>query len=138
MSKIMKWTIGVIGILIALIVIISLSLPLFINPNDYKETIAKKVREQTGRELTIPGDIQLDVSLIGLKTVFSLGEVNLSSSSQFQGTDFFSSKLAEINLALWPLITKRELKVNKIILEGVNINLVKNKDGVGSWDDLAG
>jgi len=138
MSKIVKWTIGVIGILIALIVIISLSLPLFIDPNDYKDTIAKKVREQTGRELSIPGDIKLDVSLIGLKTVFSLGDINLSSSKDFPGTEFFSSKLAEINLALWPLITKKELMVNKIILKGVNINLVRNKDGAGSWDDLAG
>ncbi len=138
MSKIVKWIIGILGILIALVVIISLSLPLIINPNNYKETISQKVKEQTGRELSIPGDIDLDVSLIGLTTVFSLGDINLSSSKDFPDTEFFSSKLAEINIALWPLIKKKELKVNKIILEGVNINLVKNKDGVTSWEDLAG
>ncbi len=138
MSKTVKWIIGIIGILMALVVIISLSLPLFINPNDYKETIAGKVQEQIGREVSIPGDIKLDVSLIGLTTVFSLGEINLSSSKDFPETEFFSSRLAEINLAMWPLITKKELKINKILLEGVNINLVRNQDGLSNWDDLTG
>ena len=138
MSKTIKWIIGIIGILISLIIIISLILPLFIDPNDYKEAIAQKIQEQTGREVSIPGDIKLDVSLIGLATVFSLGDINLSSSKDFPDTEFFSSRLVEINLALWPLIKSKELKIDKIILEGVNINLVKNKDGLSNWDDLTG
>jgi len=138
MRKIIKWIIGVLGILIVLIVIVSLCLPLFIDPNDYKDTIARAVQEKTGRSLAIPGDIDLDVSLIGLKTVFKLGEVRLSSSPDFPGTEFFTSKHVEINLALWPLLKDRELQVNKVSLDGVGINLVKNEKGVGSWEDLVG
>lgn len=138
MSKPVKWILGIVLVLIILVVLIPLLLPMFVDPNDYKDTIAQKVEEQTGRTLTIPGDIELDFSLIGLNTVFKLGEVRLSSSPDFAGTEFFASDQVEVNLALWPLITDKELKINKIVLAGVNINLVKNKEGKGSWEDLAG
>ena len=138
MSKPVKWLFGTVIVLVALIIIIPLCLPLFINPNDYKETIAQKVQEQTGRTLAIPGDIDLDFSLIGLNTVFKMGQVRLSSSKDFPETEFFSSNDVEIDLALWPLIKNKELKVNRIRLDGVSINLVKNEKGVSSWEDLAG
>lgn len=138
MSKPVKWLLGTAIVLVALIIIIPLCLPLFIDPNDYKETIAQKVQEQTGRTLAIPGDINLDFSLIGLNTVFKMGEVRLSSSKDFPETEFFSSKDVEINLALWPLIKNKELKVNRVRLDGVSVNLVKNEEGVSSWEDLAG
>ena len=138
MNKTVKWILIAVGALIGLIVIAALCLPLFIDPNDYKDKISQVVQEKTGRGLSIPGDIKLDVSLIGLKTVFSLGDVNLSSSKDFPETEFLSSKLIEINLALWPLIKNKELKVNKILLEGVNVNLVRNEAGISNWEDLVG
>ena len=138
MNKALKWILITVGALIGLIIIVALCLPLFIDPNDYKDKISMAVQEQTGRDLSMPGDINLDVSLIGLKTVFSLGDVNLSSSKDFPDTKFLSSKLVEINLALWPLIKNKELKVNKILLEGVNINLVRNEEGITNWEDLTG
>ena len=73
-----------------------------------------------------------------LKAVFRLGNVNLASSQDFQGTDFFSSELVEINLALWPLISSKELQINNIGLEGVNINLIRNSSGMTNWEDFAG
>lgn len=138
MSKAVKWLVGIVLVLVALVIIIPLTLPLLIDPNDYKETIAQKVKEQTGRSLAIPGKIDLDFSLIGLNTVFKMGEVRLSSSRRFPDTEFFASNHVEINLALWPLIKNKELIVNRIRLDGVNINLVKNEQGVGSWEDLTG
>lgn len=136
MKKFIKWIIGILIIVIITIILIPIILPLFVDPNDYKDKITQKVLDQTGRTMTIPGDIQLDFSLIGLNTVFQLGEVNLSASKDFPDTDFFSSDKVEINLALWPLIKNKELVVNKIGLEGVNLNLVKDQSGKSNWEDL--
>ncbi|MDW7772962.1 MAG: AsmA family protein [Desulfobulbaceae bacterium] len=138
MGKAVKWLIGILLVLAVLIIAIPLILPLVIDPNDYRDTISRKVQEQTGRSLAIPGDIDLDFSLIGLNIVFKMGEVRLSSSPGFPETEFFSSSHAEINLALWPLITDKELKVSKIRIDGANVNLVKNEKGVSNWEDLAG
>jgi AsmA protein len=138
MNKAVKWIIGVFAVLVGLLIIIALSLPRLIDPNDYKAVITRKVQEQTGRELSIPGDIKLDVSLLGLQTMFSLGDVKLSSSPDFPETEFLSSRQVHIALALWPLIRNKELQVSNIHLEGVNVNLVRNEDGSSNWDDLAG
>ncbi|MCK9502359.1 MAG: AsmA family protein, partial [Lascolabacillus sp.] len=138
MPKAVKWIIGIFAVLAGLLIIIAFSLPRLIDPNDYKGTIARKVQEQTGRELSIPGDIKLDVSLLDLQTMFSLGDVKLSSSPDFPDTEFFSSRQVQIGLALWPLISKKELRVSNIHLEGVNVNLVRNEDGSSNWDDLTG
>jgi AsmA protein len=138
MNKAVKWIIGVLAALVGLLIIIALSLPRLIDPNDYKTVIARKVQEQTGRELSIPGDIELDVSLLGLQTMFSLGDVQLSSSPDFPETAFLSSRQVQVELALWPLIRNKELQVSNIHLEGVNVNLVRNEDGSSNWDDLAG
>ena len=137
MSSIIKWIIGGVAALVGLIVIAMLCIPFFIDPNDYKDKITQAVQEQTGRELSMPGDIKLSISPT-LKAVFRLGNVNLSSRKDFQGTDFFSSELVEINLALWPLIRSKELQINNILLTGVNINLIRNNSGATNWEDLAG
>ncbi len=134
MNKTAKWIIGIFGLVIGLVVIISLALPLFINPNDYKDTLARKVQEQTGRRLSMPGDMTLDFSIFGLKTVFSMGDVALSSGPAFPDTQLFSSRQVKVNLALWPLITSRELQIKTVELKGVTLNLIRDKNGKTNWD----
>lgn len=137
MSSPVKWILGAIAALILLVIIIIVSIPLFIDPNDYKDKITEAVHKQTGRELSIPGDIKLSVSP-SLKAVFRIGDVSMSSSEEFKGTDFFSSELVEINLALWPLIASKTLQVNNVTLKGVNVNLIRRSSGSTNWEDLAG
>jgi AsmA protein len=137
MSSLVKWIIGGIAVLVLLIVIIMISIPFFIDPNDYKDKITRTVQEQTGRELSIPGDIKLSVSP-ALKAVFRLGSISLSSGRDFQDTEFFSSELVDINLALWPLISSKTLQVDNITLKGVNVNLVRKSSGAANWQDFTG
>ncbi len=136
MSKAIKWMLIVIGGLIGLIVIAMVSLPFLIDPNDYKDKISKMVHEKTGRELSIPGDIKLHVSP-RMDVAFSLGEIHLASSKDFPDTTFASSRLAEVKLALWPLLTEKQLQVNNIVLQNVELNLIRNKEGKTNWEDLA-
>lgn len=136
MNKAIKWILIVIAGLIGMIVIALVSLPFLIDPNDYKEKISTLVHEQTGRELSIPGDIKLQVSP-RMDVAFSLGEVSLASSKEFPDTTFASSKLAEIKLALWPLLTEKQIQVNTIVLQNVQLNLIRNKEGKTNWEDLA-
>lgn len=136
MNKTLKWMLIIIaGIGIALTIAI-LSLPFFINPNDYKDKLSSIVHEQTGRVLSIPGDITLQVSP-ALDIAFSLGEIQLAASSDFAGSHFASSKLAEVKLALWPLLSRKQLQINSVDLKGVELNLIRKADGMSNWEDLA-
>jgi AsmA protein len=135
MGKTGKWIVGTVVVLVGLLLLLTLSLPFLIDPNSYKEIIARKVQEQTGRQVSIPGDIALKISPLGLKTVFRLGEVRLSSTPNFPETELLTSRLVEIQLALWPLIRSKELQMSTLRLEGVSLNLVRNEDGASNWSD---
>ncbi len=137
MNKTIKWLLICIagaGILFGVVIV---SLPFIIDPNDYKDQISKVVHKQTGRVLSIPGDIKLQVSP-KLDVSFSLGKIQLASSDAFPDTSFLSSELAEIKLAIWPLIKERRLQVNTIALRGVQLNLIRNSEGKTNWGDLTG
>ena len=43
---------GIINLLV-LVVVVAIAAPLLFDPNDYKDTIAAKVKEHTGRDLTL-------------------------------------------------------------------------------------
>ena len=137
MNKTIKRLSVAIAAIVVLLIIAALSLPLLINPNNYKETITNLVREKTGRTLSIPGDIKLHVSP-SLNVVFSLGKVSLSSGRNFPDSPFISSRQVETQLALWPLLTRKQLLISHISLEGVNVHLRRNARGLNNWDDLTG
>ncbi len=137
MNKTIKRLSVAVAAIVILLIIAALSLPLLIKPNNYKSTITNLVREKTGRTLSIPGDIKLHVSP-SLNVVFSLGKVSLSSGRNFPNSPFISSRQVETQLALWPLLTRKQLLINHITLKGVNVHLLRNAKGQNNWDDLAG
>ena len=59
MNKTVKWILIGVGALVGLLILIALCIPLLIDPNDYKDKISQAVEQQTGRELSMPGEINL-------------------------------------------------------------------------------
>lgn len=137
MAKAIKWILILGAGFACLLVIAIISLPFIVNPNDYKGQISSMMERKTGRAITIPGDITLQVSP-KLDIIFSLGEVNISAGKGFADTHFLTSKLAEVEFALWPLLIKQQLQVGNIDLQGVQLNLIRRQDGTSNWADLVG
>ena len=135
MVKIMKWLgIGAVA-LVLLLVALMVAVPLLVDPNDYKESLAGAVQERTGRELSIPGEIDLSVSM-QLKVVFGLGQLSLGNAPGFPAQNFAAVEQARIELALWPLITSKQLEIQTLILDGLRVNLHRRNDGRSNWQDL--
>ena len=53
----LKWLVGVVGVIVVLFVAAAIVLPLIIDPNDYKQELIAQVKERTGRDWRIDGDI---------------------------------------------------------------------------------
>jgi AsmA protein len=51
----------IVGVLVVIVAAALLSLRLFVNPNNFKDRIAAAVKQSTGRELKLDGDIKLSV-----------------------------------------------------------------------------
>ena len=119
--------------LILLVVIIAISLPFIIDPNDYRDEIVTAVEDATGRKLNIEGDLKLSVfPWVGIE----LGKMDLSNAAGFGDKPFAAINSAAVRIKLVPLFSK-ELVADTITLDGLQLNLAKNAQGVTNWDDLA-
>lgn len=130
MPKVAKYVAIAIGVLIALLLIVIGIVAASFNPNDYKPLIVKLVQEKKERTLLIPGDIKLTFFP---KIGADLGKVSLSEHKS--GAEFASVNSARVSLALWPLLSKH-LVVDRIAIDGLNVNLIRYKDGSTNVDDL--
>ncbi|MEQ1740154.1 MAG: AsmA family protein [Methyloglobulus sp.] len=118
--------------LILVLVIAVFALPLLIDPNNYKTDIAALIRDKTGRDVTFEGDITVTVfPWIGLRTE----KIVVSNKPGFQELPFISIAKSDIKVKLLPLLAQK-IEVNTIALDGLTLNLAKDKQGLSNWDDL--
>ncbi|MFQ5995312.1 MAG: AsmA family protein [Acidiferrobacterales bacterium] len=134
MKRVIKILAIVLGAFILGIIALAIILPLVIDPNDYKDEIIEAAKENTGRDLKIDGDLKLSVfPWLGVE----LAGVELANAPGFGQQPFARVTAAGVRVKLLPLLSK-ELVVDTILLDGLELNLMKNKAGVTNWDDLAG
>jgi AsmA protein len=131
----LRWIIAFLFMLGLSIFLLILTLPFLFTPNDHKAFIIDLVREQTGRELSIAGDLQLTISL-GLNMTCALEKVRLGNNVPFANSTFFESEQAKIELSLWPYLLQRRLHMTSIMVDGATLILTRNKDGLGNWQNV--
>src|SRR5215475_3202260 len=128
--KIAKILGGIVAGLVALVVLVLLGVWLFVNPNNFKPRIVSTVKQATGRDLSLQGDIKLSVfPWIALQ----LGPASLGSPPEFKGAPFLSFNRADVRVKLLPLLHK-QLEVDRVELDGLDLKLIKNEQGKGNWE----
>jgi len=121
---------GTAGAIIVLIAVGLLAVWWLVNPNDYKGRIADSVKESTGRELVLKGDIKLSVfPWIALE----LGPASLGNPPGFGAEPFLAFNHAAVRVKLLPLLAKR-LEIARVELDGLDLRLRKNAQGAGNWE----
>jgi AsmA protein len=118
-----------VGGVIALSALVMLSVWRLGNPNDYKPKIAAAVKDATGRELVLQGDIKLSVfPWIALE----LGSARLGNPPGFSDQPFVSFQHAAVRAKLLPLIHER-LEIARVEIDGLDVRLERNAEGTGNW-----
>jgi len=132
MKGLLKWILAGLVLLVALAVAAAVALVALVDPNDYKDEIAAKVEQQTGRELHIDGDIGYSFfPWLG----FELGAVELGNAPGFDKQPFASIKSADARVKLLPLL-RMKVEMDTITLHGLALRLERKADGRTNWDDL--
>ena len=130
MKKIVKWIlIGGAG-LVSVVIIALLVIPLFVDLNDYKPEIEAKVSEITGRTFQIGSELKL--SLFPWAGV-SFSDLQLGNPKGFDTDAFLRVASFEVRVKLMPLLS-RNIEVQKFIIGGPHVTLVKQRDGKVNWD----
>lgn len=135
MSKILKIILGLAGLIVALVLAAVIIIPLVVDPNDYRDDIARAVEDKTGRSFQIEGRISLSVfPWLGLE----VGRMRLGNPPGFGDEAFAEIGSAAVGAKLIPLLFSRRLEISTLRLDGLRVSLVQLPDGSSNWADLAG
>lgn len=133
MSKTLQIVLGLFALIVALVLAAVIIIPLAVDPNDYRDDIARAVEERTGRGFEIEGEISLSVfPWLGLE----VGRMRLGNPPGFGDAPFLEIGSAGVGAKLMPLLSRR-LEVSTLRLDGLRLNLVQLADGSNNWSDLA-
>lgn len=125
MRRIAYSLLGIIGILLGIAIIV----PFFINVNDYKPQIISKVKESTGRDLTIDGKMSLSLLPTPQLSISQVGLTNIPGGSP---QNMIQVKNLTISVELLPLI-KKQIKIKDVELDHPEIFLEKLPNGQTNW-----
>jgi AsmA protein len=134
MKRIFKVLGLAVGAMLLLFVVAAIAVSLLFDPNDYKDEITAAVQDATGRQLTLDGDLELAV----FPTIrIAVGSATLSNAPGFGNEPMARIGSATLSLALLPLLAQR-IEVSQARLEGLELNLARNRSGANNWQDLGG
>ena len=132
MRNLFKWLL-IIGAGLFLSIIIALVLiPFFVDMNQYKGPLEKKISTSIGRAFSIGGDLEL--SLFPWAGI-SFTDLYLGNPNGFENKDFIRINEFDVRVKLLPLIFKN-VEVKRFILDGAQISYITLKSGRSNIDGL--
>lgn len=131
--KFLKWLAGLILTLVLLLLVAVIVIPMVVDPNDYRDELTTLVKDKTGRDLTLDGDLEISVfPWLGIQ----VRGLSLSQPEKIGG-DMLSVENAQLRVKLMPLLSKK-VEVDTVVLEQPQVRLVTLKDGTDSFSGLTG
>jgi AsmA protein len=134
MSRILKILGIAVGVVVLLLVAVVVAVTQLFDPNDYKSEIVAAVRDATGRELTLDGDLELAVFP---SIRIAVGGAALANAPGFGAEPMARIESAELRVGLLPLLSQR-IEIGSARLSGLTLNLARDARGRDNWQDLGG
>ncbi|MGC2694600.1 MAG: AsmA family protein [Candidatus Angelobacter sp.] len=123
----MKRLLVISGIVVAVLLLIVVLVPLFINVDSFRPELEKKIGAALNRNVKIG---KLDASL--LSGGASATDISISDDPAFNKGPFLHASSVKIGVELMPLIFSKQLKVTGITVQKPEITLLKN--AAGKWN----
>lgn len=120
------------GLTVVFVSIVLAGLVYLADVNRYKGKIVDLLKKHTGRSFQIQDRIHFTmIPWAGM----NLGKVRVGNAQGFEGTDFVDIDSVKVRVKFLPLFALRVV-VDTVRLDGMEVNLARNADGVTNWDDL--
>ena len=106
---------------------------MMLDPNDFKQEISDVVKEKTGQELVISGDIEKSIyPNLGV----NIGAVALKNPAGYEADNFAQLERVSVSISLMPLFSGK-IVADTVLLQGAKVNLEKNAAGKANWEVFA-
>jgi len=119
--------------IVAVAVIAAVSFVLLFDPNNFREEIAAKVKQTTGRDLVIEGDIELTLFPW---VAINVGKTTLGNAAGFGDEPFASFDEARLSVRVIPMLLDRKVVVGTAALDSFQLNLQIASNGRSNWQDF--
>ena len=127
MKKALKW----IGIVVAILIVITIALPFLINVNAFRPRIESELTTALGRTVTV-GNLSLSL------WTGSLGADNIAIADDpaFANSPFVKAEALKVGVNMFPLIFSKTLEVRNITLQNPQVTLLRKPDGKWNFSTL--
>lgn len=125
----LKTVLLVVGGLLVVLVVVAVVVVKSIDFNTYRPFIVDRVKAATGRELTIRGNLDLQ---IGLSPAVVVKDVSFANAPWGSRPEMVKLGQFELEVALLPLIF-RQIQVKRLVLVQPDILLETDAKGAGNW-----
>jgi AsmA protein len=128
----LKWVSFGLGCVLALVLVGVLVVVWLVDPNRFKPRIEQAVREATGREFALTGDIELGFfPWLALRA----GAGRFGNAPGFGSDPMVKWRGAQLGVKLLPLL-RGELVADRVHLQGLDLRLIRHADGKANWQGI--
>ncbi len=119
------------GIIIAVLVILIIAAPLFIDVNQFRPTLESRLSTALGRPVSV-GNLKL-----GLRHgTLTATDLSVGDDPAFSKSPFLQAKSLDVAVEMMPLITSRKVNVTGITVREPQISLLQNAQGNWNYSTL--
>ena len=130
--RLLKWISWFLAGLVVLTLVAVAVLVWVVDPNGFKPRIEAAVRDATGRDFRLVGDIELGFfPWLSLRT----GSGQFGNPPGFPAEPMASWRSAHLGVKVFPLI-RGELEVDRVRLDGADVRLTRRADGHANWEGI--
>jgi AsmA protein len=120
----MKRFLKIVAIVIAVLVVIAIAIPFFIDANTFRPKLEAELTDALGREVKV-GNISLSLLSGGV----TADNISIADDPQFSKAPFVQAKAFKVGVEMIPLIFSRTLNITQLTLDQPQISLVKSENG---------
>src|SRR5215475_7528228 len=121
----------VLGSIVALVLLIALAIPLFINGDSFRAKIENELSESLGRKVSLG---KLDLSVLSGSLVAT--NATLADDPAFSKEPILQAAQVKINVDMLPLITSREVHITGFTIDEPTINLIRHANGTWNYSTI--
>lgn len=123
--------ITVAAIAVAVVIILLIAIPYFLNADNYRPRIEKALSESTGRPVTLG---HLNFSLFS--GALTADQLAIADDPAFSQQPFIQAKLVKIGIEVGPLVFHKQILIRGISIDAPQIQLIRNQANVWNYASL--
>jgi len=120
----MKRFLKILAIIVAVLVVIAIAIPFFVDANTFRPKLESELTEALGRQVKV-GNLSLSV----FSGSVSADDISIADDPKFSKSPFVQAKELSVGVELIPLIFSKTLNVTELTLNQPEIALVKSENG---------